>query len=157
MLCLVEFVTVDLMGAEHNQPPFLAKNPKGNVPALEQGDGTYLAELTPIVDDLSHLSDNFVLIGSDDLVGGHPYDAKAHRMRIALRGGALVPLRRRSGQPRHRPFSSCPTGGAAENSGKTRSRKAMVCRPISRIKTLPLPDSARVARTLNTPHATSCL
>ncbi|KAF9688078.1 hypothetical protein SADUNF_Sadunf02G0159800 [Salix dunnii] len=35
-----EFVPVDLFAGEHKQPPFLAKNPFGQIPALEDGDLT---------------------------------------------------------------------------------------------------------------------
>ncbi|KAJ6729483.1 GLUTATHIONE S-TRANSFERASE RHO [Salix viminalis] len=35
-----ELVPVDLFAGEHKQPPFLAKNPFGQIPALEDGDLT---------------------------------------------------------------------------------------------------------------------
>ena len=33
--------TVDLLGGENRQPPYLAKNPTGGLPALELDDGSY--------------------------------------------------------------------------------------------------------------------
>ncbi|MGO7374346.1 glutathione S-transferase N-terminal domain-containing protein, partial [Rhizobium ruizarguesonis] len=40
----VEFVSVDLIGAEHKQPDFLEKNPSGVLPVLQLDDGTYISE-----------------------------------------------------------------------------------------------------------------
>ena len=37
---------VDLRGGENRQAPYLAKNPSGQLPALELDDGTVLAEIT---------------------------------------------------------------------------------------------------------------
>src|ERR1700710_1839600 len=39
----IEFVSVDLIGAEHKQPAFLAKNPSGVLPVLELDDRTYIS------------------------------------------------------------------------------------------------------------------
>ena len=36
----IEFVSVDLIGAEQKQPAFLAMNPIGKIPVLELDDGT---------------------------------------------------------------------------------------------------------------------
>jgi glutathione S-transferase len=59
----VEFVTVDLIGAEHKQPAFRAKNPLGVLPALELEDGTVIAESTAITEYLDNLDGNPVLTG----------------------------------------------------------------------------------------------
>lgn len=53
----IEFVPVDLIGAEHKQPAFLAKNPSGVVPVLQLDDGTYIAECTAITEYLDNLDD----------------------------------------------------------------------------------------------------
>jgi glutathione S-transferase len=60
---LVTFVPVDLIAAEHKQPPFLAKNPSGVVPVLELDDGTFIAESTAITEYLDHLDGNPILTG----------------------------------------------------------------------------------------------
>jgi glutathione S-transferase len=59
----VSFVPVDLPGAEHKQPAFLAINPAGTVPVLELDDGTYISECTAITEYLDHLDGNPVLTG----------------------------------------------------------------------------------------------
>jgi glutathione S-transferase len=51
----VEFVSVDLVGAEHKQPDFLAKNPSGVLPVLQLDDGFYLSESTAITEYLDNL------------------------------------------------------------------------------------------------------
>lgn len=59
----VEWVSVDLIGAEHKQPAFLAKNPSGLVPVLELEDGTCISESTAITEYLDNLDGNPVLTG----------------------------------------------------------------------------------------------
>jgi glutathione S-transferase len=59
----VEFVSVDLIGAEHKRPPFLAKNPSGVLPVLQLDDGTYIAESTAITEYLDNLDGNPTLTG----------------------------------------------------------------------------------------------
>lgn len=59
----VEFVLVDLPGAEHKQAPFLAMNPEGTVPVLQLDDGTYLSECTAIIEYLDNLDGNPILTG----------------------------------------------------------------------------------------------
>ena len=44
--------TVDLRGGENRQPPYLAKNPMGQMPALELDDGFVLTEVTAICEYL---------------------------------------------------------------------------------------------------------
>jgi glutathione S-transferase len=60
---LVEFVSVDLMAAEHKQPPFLAKNPSGVLPVLELDDGTLISEATAITEYLDNLDGRPTLTG----------------------------------------------------------------------------------------------
>ncbi|MCL6683216.1 glutathione S-transferase [Sphingomonas alba] len=62
---LIEFVTVDVPGGEHRQPPFLAKNPSGTIPVLELDDGTMIAECTAITEYLDNVDGEAVLTGSD--------------------------------------------------------------------------------------------
>ena len=59
----IEWVSVDLIAAEHKQPPFLAKNPSGVVPVLELDDGTFISESTAITEYLDNLDGNPILEG----------------------------------------------------------------------------------------------
>jgi glutathione S-transferase len=59
----IEFVSVDLIGAEHKQTAFLAINPSGVVPVLQLDDGTYLSESTAITEYLDNLDGNPTLTG----------------------------------------------------------------------------------------------
>jgi glutathione S-transferase len=59
----VTFVSVDLPGAEHKQPAFLAKNPTGTVPVLELDDGLFISECTAITEYLDNLDGDPVLTG----------------------------------------------------------------------------------------------
>jgi glutathione S-transferase len=59
----VQFVHVDVPGAEHKQPDFLAKNPSGAVPVLELDDGTMISECTAITEYLDHLDGQPTLTG----------------------------------------------------------------------------------------------
>ncbi|MER9731887.1 glutathione S-transferase [Mesorhizobium sp. M0217] len=59
----VEFVSVDLIGAEHKQPAFLEKNPSGVLPVLQLDDGTYIAEATAITEYLDNLDGDPKLTG----------------------------------------------------------------------------------------------
>ena len=45
-------VQVDLRGGENRQPAYLAKNPLGQMPALELDDGFVLTEVTAICEYL---------------------------------------------------------------------------------------------------------
>ena len=60
----IEFVGVDLVGAEHKQAPFLAMNPAGKIPVLELDDGTLISESTAITEYLDNLDGHPVLTGS---------------------------------------------------------------------------------------------
>jgi glutathione S-transferase len=51
----VEFVKVDLPGAEHKDAAFLAKNPTGTVPVLELDDGLFISECTAITEYIDNL------------------------------------------------------------------------------------------------------
>ena len=59
----IEFVPVDLIGAEHKQPAYLSKNPSGVVPLLELDDGTLISESTAITEYLDNLDGNPILTG----------------------------------------------------------------------------------------------
>src|ERR1700733_15569285 len=63
----VEWVSVDLIDAEHKQPAFLAKNPSGVVPVLELDDGTFISESTAITQYLDNLDGNPILTGTTPL------------------------------------------------------------------------------------------
>jgi glutathione S-transferase len=60
----VEYVDVDLIGAEHKGAPFLSKNPLGVLPVLELDDGTLLSECTAITEYLDNLDGDPVLTGA---------------------------------------------------------------------------------------------
>ncbi|MFA5957739.1 glutathione S-transferase family protein [Hyphomicrobium sp.] len=60
----IEFVSVDLIGAEHKQAPFLAMNPAGKIPVLELDDGTLISETTAITEYLDNLDGRPVLTGT---------------------------------------------------------------------------------------------
>jgi glutathione S-transferase len=59
----VELITVDLIGAEHKQPAFLAMNPIGKTPVLELDDGLCISESTAITEYLDNLDGNPTLTG----------------------------------------------------------------------------------------------
>lgn len=59
----IEFVSVDLIGAEHKQAPFLSINPSGKIPVLELDDGTLISESTAITEYLDNLDGNPTLTG----------------------------------------------------------------------------------------------
>ncbi|CAN5168299.1 glutathione S-transferase [soil metagenome] len=59
----IDFVGVDLIGAEHKRAPFLAKNPSGVIPVLELDDGTFISESTAITEYLDNLDGHPVLTG----------------------------------------------------------------------------------------------
>lgn len=59
----IEFKSVDLIGAEHKQKPFLSLNPSGVIPLLELDDGTLISESTAITEYLDNLDGNPILTG----------------------------------------------------------------------------------------------
>ena len=48
----IPFVEVDLMAGENRKEPYVAKNPGGQLPALELDDGAVLTEITNICEYL---------------------------------------------------------------------------------------------------------
>jgi glutathione S-transferase len=59
----VEAVEVDLMGAENRAAEYLAKNPTGQLPALELEDGSFVSEITAICEYIEDVHPEPVLIG----------------------------------------------------------------------------------------------
>ena len=60
----IEFISVDLIAAEHKQPPFLAKSRSGVLPILELDDGTIISESTAITEFLDNLEGHPTLTGT---------------------------------------------------------------------------------------------
>jgi glutathione S-transferase len=58
-------VEVNLMGGENRQAAYVAKNPSGQMPALELDDGVVLAEILPICEYLEEIHPSPPLIGSN--------------------------------------------------------------------------------------------
>jgi glutathione S-transferase len=83
----IEFVPVDLIGAEHKQPAFLEKSPSGVVPVLQLDDGTYIAECTAITEFLDNLD------GAPRLTGRTPKEkAVIHMMQRRAESELLDPV-----------------------------------------------------------------
>ncbi|MDE2197601.1 MAG: glutathione S-transferase family protein [Rhodospirillales bacterium] len=61
----IPLVPVDLRGGENRRAPYLAKNPAGQLPALELDDGRVLTEITAIFEYLDETSPGPSLIGGD--------------------------------------------------------------------------------------------
>ena len=59
----VDFVSIDLIGAQQKTDAYLAKNPIGKIPLLELDDGTVISESTAITEYLDNLEGNPVLTG----------------------------------------------------------------------------------------------
>lgn len=59
----IPFVEVDLMQGENRKEAFLAKNPAGQLPALELEDGSVIAEITAICEYLDEKFPGDSLIG----------------------------------------------------------------------------------------------
>lgn len=80
----VEFVSVDLIGAEQKQPGFLAMNPIGKIPVLELADGTIISESTAITEYLDNLDGNPILTGTTPREKGliHMMQRRAEMMLI---------------------------------------------------------------------------
>ena len=60
----VDFVEVDVMNGEHRQPEYKAKNPAGQVPALELDCGTVISECSAITEYIDHNFPGVSLTGS---------------------------------------------------------------------------------------------
>ncbi len=58
-------VEVNLMAGENRQEAHLARNPAGQMPALELDDGVVLAEIIPICEYLEEIHPTPTLIGAD--------------------------------------------------------------------------------------------
>ena len=57
----VELEEVDLMVGENRQEAHLARNPSGQLPTLELDDGSYLAEVTAVVEYLDEKTDGSLI------------------------------------------------------------------------------------------------
>jgi glutathione S-transferase len=60
----VEAKDIDLLAGDNRKPPYTDKNPGGQVPALDLGDGTVIGETVAIFEYLEELHPQPVLIGS---------------------------------------------------------------------------------------------
>ena len=60
----IPFVEIDLMGGENRRPPYTDRNPAGQLPALELGDGRVLGETVAICEYLEELNPKPALIGA---------------------------------------------------------------------------------------------
>lgn len=69
----VEVETVDLMAGDNRKDAHLARNPSGQLPTLELDDGTFLAEITAIVEYLDEKS-------GGSLIGSTPEERAETRM-----------------------------------------------------------------------------
>jgi len=58
-------VEVNLMGGENRQDAYKAKNPSGQMPALELDDGVVLAEILPICEYLEEMHPSPPLVGTN--------------------------------------------------------------------------------------------
>ena len=65
---------VDLRGGENRQAAFMAKNPAGQLPALELDDGSVIAEITAICEYLDEIG------SGPSLIGATPAERAATRM-----------------------------------------------------------------------------
>ena len=63
----IQVQTIDLLGGENRQAPYLAKNPAGQCPALELDDGSILTEITAICEYLDETTPGQSLIGATPL------------------------------------------------------------------------------------------
>jgi glutathione S-transferase len=61
----MDMVEHDLLAGENHESAYLNKNPCGQMPALELGDGTVLAETVVICDYLEELYPTPALIGTN--------------------------------------------------------------------------------------------
>ena len=66
---------IDLRAGENRQPPYIAKNPAGQMPALELDDGFVLAEITAICEYLDEIGP-----AGKTLIGATPQERAETRM-----------------------------------------------------------------------------
>ena len=66
---------IDLRAGENRQPPYMAKNPAGQMPALELDDGFVLAEITAICEYLDEIGPS-----GKTLIGATPQERAETRM-----------------------------------------------------------------------------
>ena len=80
----IEFVSVDLIGAQQKQSSFLAMNPIGKVPVLVLNDGTIISESTAITEYFDNLDGNPTLTGKTPREKGliHMMQRRAEMMLI---------------------------------------------------------------------------
>jgi glutathione S-transferase len=71
----IETREVDLRGGENRQPPYMAKNPAGQLPTLQLDDGTYLTEITAICEYLDEIAPS-----GPSLIGATPKERAETRM-----------------------------------------------------------------------------
>ena len=74
-ICDVQKQTVDLRGGENRQAPYMAKNPAGQMPALELDNGFILAEITAICEYLDEVGP-----AGKTLIGATPQERAETRM-----------------------------------------------------------------------------
>jgi glutathione S-transferase len=67
-------VEVNIRGGENREPPYVARNPAGQTPALELDDGTYITEITVICEYLDEITPGA------SLIGGTPVERAETRM-----------------------------------------------------------------------------
>ncbi|HKT53774.1 MAG TPA: glutathione S-transferase family protein [Caulobacteraceae bacterium] len=60
----IPLVAIDLRGGENRREPYLAKNPAGQLPALELDDGRVVSEITVICEYLDEIYPSPPLIGT---------------------------------------------------------------------------------------------
>ncbi len=69
----LDLVEIDLRAGENRQPEFLARNPAGQLPALELASGEVITEVTAVCEYLDELSDS-------SLIGDTPTERAQTRM-----------------------------------------------------------------------------
>jgi glutathione S-transferase len=62
---------IDLMAGENRQADYLARNPAGQLPALELDNGDVVAEITAICEYLDEISDGKTLMGDTPAARAH--------------------------------------------------------------------------------------
>ncbi|MRT55000.1 glutathione S-transferase [Enterobacteriaceae bacterium RIT693] len=83
----IEFISVDLIGAEHKQAEFLKKNPLGVLPVLELDDGTLISECTAITEYLDNIDQRPLLTGKTA-----KEKAVIHMMQKRAEAGVMDPI-----------------------------------------------------------------